>query len=131
MDCCIIHIGVRTRPELAAEVVARVGDETVEVSLDSAVIRRLCGADLPDEDKVFDKYYRIARAQRRSGSGLGLYLARSLLLLMSGTITFSSAWTQITRHSGMPLTRAVVMYSWLSSFIMKLRVILLMYAIDT
>jgi hypothetical protein len=50
MGCYIVHIGVRTRPELGARVVAQVGDETVEVSLDDEVIRRLCGADVRDEE---------------------------------------------------------------------------------
>jgi hypothetical protein len=50
MGCSIIHIGVRIRPELAARVVAQVGDESVEVSLDDEVVRRLCGADLHDEE---------------------------------------------------------------------------------
>ena len=50
MGCSIIHIGVRTRPELAARVVAQVGDATVEVSLDDDVIRRLCGADPQDDE---------------------------------------------------------------------------------
>lgn len=50
MRCSIIHIGIRTRPELAARVVAQVGDETVEASLDDEVIRRLCGAGLHDDE---------------------------------------------------------------------------------
>jgi len=50
MGCSIIHIGVRTRPELAARVLAQVGDETVEVSLDDEVVQRMCGADLHDQE---------------------------------------------------------------------------------
>ena len=44
------------------------------------------------------------------------------MTVISGTSVLRKPWTQITRASGMPLTRAVVMYSWPISFIMKLRV---------
>lgn len=43
---------------------------------------------LPDPNKVFNKYYRGTHAQRRSGSGLGLFLAKSLIELMQGEIIF-------------------------------------------
>ena len=48
------------------------------------------------------------------------------MTVISGTATLRSAWTQTTRHSGMPLTRAVVMYSCASCSSMKERVIRLM-----
>ena len=35
-------------------------------------------AGRPDADKVFDKYYRSASAQRQSGTGLGLFLSLNL-----------------------------------------------------
>jgi len=45
-------------------------------------------AGFPEADKLFDKYYRSARAQRQSGSGLGLFLVKSLLELMRGQVTY-------------------------------------------
>ncbi len=42
----------------------------------------------PDGDKVFDKYYRSPSAQRQSGSGLGLFLVKSLLELMRGHVRY-------------------------------------------
>ena len=44
-------------------------------------------AGLPDPVKVFEKYYRGAKVQRQSGSGLGLFLVKSLLDLMQGYVT--------------------------------------------
>ncbi len=44
---------------------------------------------LPDPIKVFDKYYRGAKVQRQSGSGLGLFLVKALLELMQGYVTYS------------------------------------------
>ncbi len=44
---------------------------------------------LPDPIKVFDKYYRGAKVQRQSGSGLGLFLVKALLDLMQGYVTYS------------------------------------------
>jgi signal transduction histidine kinase len=46
-------------------------------------------AGFPDADKVFDKYYRAANAQRQSGSGLGLFLVKSLLDLMQGKVIYT------------------------------------------
>ncbi len=41
-------------------------------------------ASWPDPDKVFKKYYRSAGAEAQSGTGLGLYLIRTLATLMDG-----------------------------------------------
>jgi signal transduction histidine kinase len=46
-------------------------------------------AGFPDAKKVFDKYYRSANAKRQSGSGLGLFLVKSLLELMHGRVTYT------------------------------------------
>jgi signal transduction histidine kinase len=46
-------------------------------------------AGFPEVDKVFDKYYRSAAAQGKSGSGLGLFLVKSLLELMRGQVTYT------------------------------------------
>lgn len=45
-------------------------------------------AGFPDASQVFEKYYRSPHAQRQSGSGLGLYLVKSLLHLMKGHATY-------------------------------------------
>ncbi|MGE0110408.1 ATP-binding protein [Aquabacterium sp.] len=45
-------------------------------------------AGTPDADKLFSKYYRGKQARRQSGSGLGLYLVKSLLELLQGDITY-------------------------------------------
>ncbi len=42
----------------------------------------------PDGNKVFDKYYRGSLAQRQSGSGLGLFLVKTLLELMRGQVAY-------------------------------------------
>jgi two-component system, sensor histidine kinase LadS len=44
----------------------------------------------PEADKVFDKYYRGPHAQRKSGSGLGLFLVKSLLELMGGHVAYTA-----------------------------------------
>jgi two-component system, sensor histidine kinase LadS len=46
-------------------------------------------AGLPDAIRVFDKYYRSPHAQRQSGSGLGLFLVKSLVELMGGNVHYT------------------------------------------
>lgn len=48
------------------------------------VSNRPRSATWPDPDKVFKKYYRSASAESQPGTGLGLYLVRSLARLVGG-----------------------------------------------
>ncbi|HEY8034115.1 MAG TPA: 7TM-DISM domain-containing protein [Methylobacter sp.] len=45
-------------------------------------------AVMPDPQRVFDKYYRGPGAQGKTGSGLGLYLVRSVTELLDGWIRY-------------------------------------------
>lgn len=47
-------------------------------------------AGLPDAEQVFKKYYRSPGAQQQTGSGLGLYLVRSIITLLGGEVTMQS-----------------------------------------
>ena len=42
----------------------------------------------PDPERVFDKYYRHASAQRDTGSGLGLFLVRELASRLGGWVRY-------------------------------------------
>lgn len=46
-------------------------------------------ASWPDEQLLFTKYYRARGAQRESGSGLGLYLARQLAHSLGGSLAYT------------------------------------------
>ena len=46
-------------------------------------------AGWPDTQQLFTKYYRASRAQRESGSGLGLFLARQLAQSLGGTLDYA------------------------------------------
>jgi signal transduction histidine kinase len=52
-------------------------------------------AGMPDPDKVFEKFYRSAGAHGKSGSGLGLYLVKSITELLGGTIRYCPAENQV------------------------------------
>ncbi|MCD8504255.1 MAG: ATP-binding protein [Burkholderiaceae bacterium] len=45
-------------------------------------------AGFPDPQRVFDKYYRAPRAHLRTGSGLGLYVARSFATKLGGQLIY-------------------------------------------
>ena len=45
-------------------------------------------AGWPDPVQVFDKYYRAPKAQRLSGTGLGLYLVKNLAQTLGGKIAY-------------------------------------------
>jgi signal transduction histidine kinase len=47
-------------------------------------------AGLPDAARVFEKYYRSPGAHQQTGSGLGLYLVRSIITLLGGEVTMQS-----------------------------------------
>lgn len=42
----------------------------------------------PDEQRLFEKYYRSAVAQRQSGTGLGLYLSHNLATQLGGSLSY-------------------------------------------
>jgi signal transduction histidine kinase len=57
-------------------------------------------AGLPDEAKVFDKYYRSEKAQKNRGTGLGLWLSRSIVRLMNAELTYVSDGDVVTFSIG-------------------------------
>jgi signal transduction histidine kinase len=57
----------------------------------------------PEHDKLFDKYYRSSSAQRRSGSGLGLYLSHNLAAQLGGTLRFRPAHDHICFELWLPI----------------------------
>lgn len=59
-------------------------------------------AGLPDADRLFDKYYRGPLARRQSGSGLGLFLVRSLATLMQGQVRYAPMEGQVRFEVWLP-----------------------------
>ena len=75
-----------------AESVIRAEVRSGEFNERSGVVLRVSNEitdqDLLDPKKIFDKYYRGARARHRSGSGLGLYVSRRLARRVGGELWF-------------------------------------------
>lgn len=53
-------------------------------------------AGVPDPDKVFQKYYRNRHAKAEIGAGLGLYIVRGMVHLLSGSITYIPSAARVT-----------------------------------
>ncbi len=52
-------------------------------------------AEMPDPQRVFDKYYRGPGAQGKTGSGLGLYLVRSVTEQLGGWIRYCPSENEV------------------------------------
>ena len=53
------------------------------------MVENACSSDsLPDQDRVFDLFYRGEKVLDRPGSGLGLYIVRTLLQILGGECAF-------------------------------------------
>lgn len=59
---------------------------------------------LPDSQWVFTRFYRHPLAQRTSGSGVGLYLTKSLVTLMGGHIDYEPDEHHVTFRVTLPET---------------------------
>ncbi len=69
------------------------GDENKSILVDARVQNQIITltitntvgeVGLPDEEKIFTKYYRAEKAHKYTGSGLGLYLVINLIKLLKG-----------------------------------------------
>ena len=85
-------------------------DRKLESSLQHGLSVRVANtpglAGWPDEQQVFQKYYRASGAQRQSGAGLGLYLAQRLILSLGGTLEYAPSARYVEFVLWIPLTPA-------------------------
>ncbi|MBV9572267.1 MAG: sensor histidine kinase KdpD [Alphaproteobacteria bacterium] len=70
-------------PETEVRVTARVTDRHLRIEIADE------GDGIPDADleHIFDKFYRVYAADRKTGTGLGLPICRGFVEVMGGTIT--------------------------------------------
>ncbi len=62
-----------------------------ESFVELVVQNQVGAAGLPDKDKIFQKYYRSQGARERAGSGLGLYLVKTLMNKLKGHIDYDES----------------------------------------
>jgi signal transduction histidine kinase len=60
-----------------------------------SIINHVGKAGIPDSKRIFDKYYRSPGAHNISGSGLGLFLVKSLTELIGGFVKYKVVGDQI------------------------------------
>ena len=58
--------------------------KTENQSIKFTVSNTVSEVGIPDEEKIFTKYYRSEKAHKNTGSGLGLYLVSNLAKLLKG-----------------------------------------------
>ncbi|MFE9810306.1 ATP-binding protein [Streptomyces sp. NPDC005227] len=102
LDNLLTNAAVHTPPGTAVALGLSASAGTVVVRVRDA------GPGIPDADRerVFDRFYRVdkARGRDRGGSGLGLAVARSLVLAHGGTVDLTSAPGATVFTVGLPYT---------------------------
>ena len=90
---------VESAISVSAQAQTRDGRDGVMIAVDNAPGR----AGLPDQKRVFTKYYRSPGAQRNSGSGLGLYIVHGLVSnMLSGAIVCTTAENRVRFEIWLP-----------------------------
>ncbi len=77
--------------------------ETDNSGVSIAIQNLISVASCPDSEKVFQKYYRHKTAYRKTGSGLGLYLVKTISQLIGGDVFFNHDNTSVTFKLWLPL----------------------------
>ncbi|MFC8435942.1 sensor histidine kinase [Streptomyces sp. NPDC057253] len=102
LDNLLTNAAVHTPPGTEVSVGVRVRDGSARVRIADA------GPGIPaaDQERVFDRFYRVdkARSRDRGGSGLGLAVAHSLVRAHGGTIELVSAPGSTEFTVSFPLT---------------------------
>jgi two-component system OmpR family sensor kinase len=99
--------------QVRLEVSARGAGQAVRAGSSGTAVVRVCdsGPGIPaaDQERVFDRFYRVdkARSRDRGGSGLGLAVARSLVRAHGGTIEVTSRPGSTTFTIRLPLPAAL------------------------
>lgn len=83
----LLENALKYSPEKSRVTIVLKGNlDKVNISVENQV----GSAGFPSPDLVFEKYYRSPLARQRTGSGLGLYLVKSLVTLLGGAIDYFS-----------------------------------------
>lgn len=88
--CNLISNAIKySAPETVIEIYAKPAQHGGKNGVLVTVQNQVGTTGLPDPEQLFNKYYRSPAAGSKSGSGLGLYLARSITGLLGGQIAYS------------------------------------------
>lgn len=74
----------------------RIAVNAIHDCVEVTVANVIGSAGAPDQDKLFQKYYRSQGARERAGSGLGLYLIKTLLEKLGGKIDYERMGDEVS-----------------------------------
>ena len=75
-------------PDTPVRVLATLQHTRAGAGVSVTVSNSLGPAGEPDARQLFRKFYRAPGARRRTGSGLGLYIAQGMARLLGGTLRY-------------------------------------------
>lgn len=78
--------------------------DTEKHALNIAVSNEIGPTGTPEPAQLFKKYYRSPNAHRQTGSGLGLYLSRSIIQMHDGDIHYTSNSHSVCFQITLPFT---------------------------
>jgi signal transduction histidine kinase len=68
-----------------------------------SVSNHVLPSELPSAESIFKKYYRGPHANRTTGSGLGLYVSKSMAELLGGYLSYSEQQEIVTMKLWLPI----------------------------
>jgi signal transduction histidine kinase len=92
-----------SKPNSLVSLAAEVETQNNQTGVSISITNILGKFDLPDPKRLFDKYYRSPTSYATTGSGLGLFLVKSIVNMLGGNVSYRSIKDEVTFKIWLPL----------------------------